>query len=222
MRGLFATGRRQKSTSNIADHNPVNSLLLRASEADHFAMPSYVFWCLASAALFTAAKGWGSLLQSPGPSQQALYVSPLVYNHSLIGPESSSHASAAWWYACQWDNPAPATAVTAVVGGAGNCTQGPGIETLWSIDTGAYRVCSSQGPSEYVFELFADGSGRGGAPQVACGAEFDAFLSPTATDYRGVPINFAPRDSTANPTLAELAALNIRFSMQVCLGCAVT
>ncbi len=104
---------------------------------------------------------------------------------------------------------------TPIFKGPGNCTQAPNLTTLWTIDTLAYRVCASQSPNDIVYELFSDGSGRGGAPQVRCGSEFDAFLSPTETDYSGVPVNFAPRQSASNPSLADISALNIRFNMQV-------
>ena len=159
---------------------------------------------------------WVSLLQSPGPSQPELYISPVVYNHTLIGPESTNGAPTALWFTAQWNNPAPVTASTPIIRGPGVCTQTHDTTTVWHVDTHAYRVCESANQSHIVVEITQDGSGKGGAPELPCGAEFDGFLSPTSPGYDGgIPSNIPPVWNASNLPLSDLSALVVGFTIQL-------
>lgn len=154
-----------------------------------------------------------------------------------VGPRLA--APPAYWYAAQWDNPLPVTANATVVPGPspGTCAvdAGRGETVAWRIDNGALRVCTcstspagdaisgsstggpgGSGSGGVAVEVAADGSGSGGAPEVACGSEFDAFLSPNDGSYTpsGVPDNLIPLAAGA-PSLAGMSSLTLNFTAQL-------
>jgi hypothetical protein len=165
----------------------------------------------------------GSLLVSPGPTlPAALYISPVNYTHTLIGPAGGPAAS---FYAAQWSNPAALTNASTEPGPApGRCSPLPGQTVAWRVDNGAMRICALTAPDGSVtFELGEDGSGgrvpgAPGAspphPAVDCGREFDAFLAPTDAAYVGVPMNVRSPAAGA-PSLGALVELTISFSARL-------
>jgi len=160
-----------------------------------------------------------SYLEYPGPNSSVtdLWLSPLQYNGSLLGPlgANDSHASSPPWYVAQWNNPSPINPNAAVHG----CDQGElacpcalagVLPVRWWVANGNTRVCfyytnpgSSQPP---IIEL-----AQSGGTNLPCGAEFDLFVSPMDGNYphetQNVNINA--------PSLAALSALMFSFNVSL-------
>ena len=89
-----------------------------------------------------------SLLKSPlASSPPDIYVAPVNFNHTLLGPLGLPPASSAQWYLPQWSNPLPLNgSSSSVIPGPAKwrCTEQPSPTSVvsWRVDNGATRVCA--------------------------------------------------------------------------------
>ena len=133
-----------------------------------------------------------SLLRLPlGPSEAGLFISPVRYNHSLLGPAFTPDAPSGW-YLTQWSATQQLNASDAVAGpapGNGPCGAGAGesFQTLWHASAADQLVCVQRsggggGAGALALLVLQDGS------HLPCGAEFDSFISPTDGAYANPPL----------------------------------
>lgn len=144
-----------------------------------------------------------SLLVDPGPSSADLYIAPVGFNHSLIGPLGGVKQDP-YWFAAQWLNSRPFD------GDFSRGTQGPcvfegGAPPLWFANVSSGHICRFKHEQTAVIEL----SQNGVTPSIPCGNEFDMFLSPVTPIYRG----YAPGINASN-NLGALRYLNLTLDVQ--------
>lgn len=148
-----------------------------------------------------------------------MYISPIVYNHTLDGPAFSSPAA---WYVTQWDGTQEMNASGAIAG-AGPCPTTEQWTPMWHLQAAGALVCMLF--SECSADGAASGDGRpacvgsglhtvlvrgdGAAAALPCGAEYDLFVSPNDAAYSNAPVNIEPVG------LAAVSGLNASFTLQL-------
>jgi hypothetical protein len=149
------------------------------------------------------AARWASLLKSPGPpadgnADVSLYVGPVVFDHSLYGPFSgpggvSNVSALGAWGVSQWNNPFPITRTSTVDSPVNTeCVASGDYAASWSLSTGSVRICGAKAslnstmftPNSSVVQL-----AQSGGSALACGVEYDLFLSPVDKNYPRYPQN---------------------------------
>jgi hypothetical protein len=118
-----------------------------------------------------------SLLSYPGPSNAAIYISPVVYNHTLTGPVDAA-AGLASFYVTQWSNNHELFASNASFSPPPSACP-PDLPSVWGIATPSTQVCL-QTTSDGMDLVYMRMDGRADLP---CGAELDLFLSPVDPAY---------------------------------------
>jgi hypothetical protein len=162
-----------------------------------------------------AAPAWTSMFTSPGPGDSALYLAPEKFNHSLMGPVGTGAMS--HWYAAQWNNPHELIPQAAGQFGAASapmaCANGldPATPLAWNVTTPSAGICSFVSSSRSLrgagvegWQLLQDGK------DLACGYEFDLFLSPTGSNYPGYPAGVQ-----ATPNLTSMAELRVSMTLRL-------
>lgn len=164
------------------------------------------------------------LLRDPGPETPQLYISPVKYDSTLLGPVGvstptihESQTARAPWYIAQWNNPTPWTEQNLKGKTYQNstppsslCNHTAGV-ALWSIESSHARVCvNSRNGSSMSVELASSGGSV-----LRCGKEFDLFLSPLDTAYpKYQPQNFVPRNEHELP-LSNATKIMVQFEIEL-------
>ena len=162
-----------------------------------------------------------SFLLHPGPIQPAsLYISPLNYSHTLIGPAYNSQNPTppnGYYYATQWSNPNPLVNSTVQINSPGPCSLATSHESVdWFIDNGAIRICAiiNDQNQNIIYELGANGNGGNISNPVSCGEEFDAFLAPNDKAYNNIPINLLEPGKGA-PNIGNMSSLIVQYDAKL-------
>lgn len=154
-----------------------------------------------------------------GTEYHSLYVSPVVYNHTLIGPfntydqKSTGHFSIA-----QWMNPEPFVGTSTITPPNPACNissaSSPDFasQPIWSIETGSLRVCAlnSLVKSNRLLVQLAQNGGN----SLKCGNEFDLFLSPNSFGTYPVNNNRA-NDNQNKVTLDQIKSIDFSFGVDL-------
>ena len=125
-----------------------------------------------------------------GTKIHSLYISPVTYNHTLIGPFNTySNTEVGYYYIAQWDNPSPfvdagiitpPNADCAFSSSSSSTSQFPSLQSytpLWSVQTDNMRVCALKN-HENPEGLLQVQLAQSGGNDLECGKEFDLFLAP--------------------------------------------
>lgn len=156
---------------------------------------------------------WTSLFVAPGPGDNAVYLAPEKFNHTLLGPVGKG--TTAHWYAAQWNNPYELLpqgdrAFGSFVPRAEpmQCASdiGASIPLAWNATTPSAGICAfeSESASAPGWQLLQDGS------ELDCGIEYDLFLSPTGSNYPGYPTGIH-----ATPNLTAMSALRVSMTLRL-------
>eukprot|EP01116_Phalansterium_solitarium_P007353 TRINITY_DN19994_c0_g1_i1.p1 TRINITY_DN19994_c0_g1~~TRINITY_DN19994_c0_g1_i1.p1 ORF type:complete len:368 (+),score=81.02 TRINITY_DN19994_c0_g1_i1:148-1104(+) len=134
-----------------------------------------------------------------GPSEQSLYLDPVVFDHSLEGPVG---AGASNWLIAQWLIPNGLNPAS-VNFSRGSCMLD---SVVWNLANQDARVClgNSSAHSGLALELAQQGD------EVPCGNEFDLFVSPVDSNYPAYAQNVLPLSQM--PSLASLASVTFGFT----------
>lgn len=152
-----------------------------------------------------------SLLAAPGPQTAALYVAPVVFNGSLLGPVNGGNGEPAAWFVTQWDSVAALPTVAVAGANASVCATPPDATLWWDASpTAAVCMASADAPGGALSVSMAEDGAVGG---LACGSEFDTFVCPTNPIYAGVVPNLLI--DRVNGTLANFSSLTLAFTMRI-------
>lgn len=166
---------------------------------------------LAATALSACA---ASVLLHPGPTSSSLWISPVSYNHTLLGPVDGT-ADQTSFYVAQWDNVVELDPQNAVEGAGTVCPEVGGLSTAWHIATPSAVLCAQTFPDGTPAAYMAmDGHAAGST--LPCGSELDLFLSPTDGAYNAAqpPARVAANVNTSVPLSAMLAGSGLVASFQ--------
>ena len=144
------------------------------------------------------------ITSQPGPSEDALWLSPITYSHHLDGPILAPASS--FWYLTQWSGTSQMNATSAVLG-SGPCApfESNGWETLWHVSTETIGAvaCMQVKNSQHALLTLQNGV------LLPCGAEYDLFLAPTDKAYDNAPQNVIPL------SLGSISFFNVSFDAEL-------
>ena len=152
---------------------------------------------------------WRPFLASPpGPSEDGIFLSPVVYDHTLDGPAFSGNSS--WFYLTQWSNTHQLNASAAQPGPApgGLCHESADATTLYHIQTDGALACMQEGTNGKRSLLVRQ---DGGAANISCGAEFDMFIAPTDKAYS----NIAQMNIPGNVSMGSISTFVLNFTLDL-------
>jgi len=168
---------------------------------------------LAVAVLLVAAARAGatttSLFSSPGPGGSGMYVAPVKFNHTLIGPVGAGPAPlASSWYAAQWNNPSSLAFAAPRRSPTASCPATVGGRQLdWAVATPSAELCSYNGTAGQGWRIAQNGAA------VRCSDEFDLFLSPVGANYPNASQGMRP-----SPALTSMGGLRVTGSVRLATG----
>ena len=154
--------------------------------------------------------GMTSLLADPGLTDAGVYVDPVHFNHTLLGPVGN--AAHPRWYLAEWNNPSHLN-LASTPGTASICMD-PGYNALRQPSSWTLSSASASGPSdpsspETVCRLSSGNYVlRQNGSSISCGPELDLFVSPTGSNYPAFPQGFIG----PSPPLSNLTTLRATFT----------
>lgn len=160
-----------------------------------------------------------------GTQFHSLYVGPVTYNHSLMGPYNSfGEKSSGHFFISQWSNPIPFIGTTssgAVTPPNPQCRRGGdknstdfASEPLWSIENPTLRVCALKSLARSDQQRLLVQLAQSGGNALSCGPEFDLFLAPNSFDQ--YPINNNRANNNKNPvTLDRIQSVDLSFGVEL-------
>jgi hypothetical protein len=143
-----------------------------------------------------------------GP-ESAIYVAPTVYDGRFSAVLGDRSVATPTWFVAQWSNPEPLTK---------SLRASPGRDWTVSNDTTRIGFLHAPNPAMGVREQTYELAQSGVAPKhpLACGTEYDLFLSPNSGGIYATPTGTAAASRFAQSgPIGELTALKITLGLDI-------